>query len=404
MELMELERENMCLIGASSMDDWVSYQKTSNSKEELQVVLLTHPRDETDLPRLLPWSEHLTMQDRRALTRILMPVFGEIIKTPTLNAGILFLPMYADEMINPRTRAHCRKVLEETALEIAARAGAKMICLGGLTGALSLYGRRLLVKANELGLQITTGHSMTAVSVLRTYLRALDDLRIDHARATMTVIGVGSIGGSFTQLLARQRRRPARIVLVDTPSRADHVRRYAEQLQADCGIGVEVEFTSPAGALPIDSAAYRSRFVISAVSTANIIDIDRVAPGTVLIDDSQPYCWSRQSAWARVHARQDIAPCEAGLIDCSSIGYRSRFSFDFADQDETGESSTSWSCMAEGLLRVVAPDLPPTIGEPCIDNLLAYDEAFGKCGLKVPALQCGNHKLPIDEIRKHFSA
>jgi hypothetical protein len=96
-------------------------------------------------------------------------------------------------------------------------------------------------------------------------------------------------------------------------------------------------------------------------------------------------------------------PCEAGLIDCASIGYRSQFPFDFADQDARGTSSTSWSCLAEGLLRIVEPSLPPTVGEPTIDNLIRYNEAFEKVGFKIPPLQCGAHRLPVDVFRQYFS-
>jgi hypothetical protein len=65
------------------------------------------------------------------------------------------------------------------------------------------------------------------------------------------------------------------------------------------GARVRIDFTDRDGQLPADSARSNTRFLIGAVSTPNvvdiidIIDIDRVAPGTVLIDDSQPNCWSR---------------------------------------------------------------------------------------------------------------
>lgn len=388
-------------LGPTAIQTWREDRKAARASSGLDVVLMSHPRDEHDLPRLFPWSGLLNLEDRRTLTTCLKPLVVEVIQTPKLNVGLLFLPFYARELIDPRTRRACREFVEQDGLAAAAAVGARLLCLGGLTGALTLYGRKLLEPAEKLGIGLTTGHSVTAISVLRTYLRAVDDLQLQPRRGRMAILGLGSIGTAFAQLLVRQARQPRSLVLVERPSRADSVAELRDRLRAETNLDISIELTGSDGQLVPNSACYDSTYVISAVSTPYVIDVNRLAPRTVLVDDSQPYCWDRDAAWERCRTANDLVPCEAGLVDCASIGYRSHFPFDFADHDQSG-SRISWSCLAEGLLRALEPDLPSTIGAPTVETLREYDRAFEAHGFGVPALQCGPHELPIERLREAF--
>jgi hypothetical protein len=244
---------------------------------------------------------------------------------------------------------------------------------------------------------------MTSVTVLQTYLRAVRELDLDPAHSRVTLLGAGSVGAGFGQLLVREPVSPAEIVLVDKPERAGHVEQLADLLRAT-GAPVLVDFTDRHGQLPPTSVCYDSDFLISAVSTPEVIDIDRVGPRTVLIDDSQPHCWSREKAWRRVLRHGDIVPCEAGLVDAASLDYRAYFPFRFASQAPDGATSIAWCCLAEGLAMAHVPTLPPTVGEPNADGLVQYRLAFEQLELRVAPLQCGSHILPIDLLRERFAS
>ena len=387
------------LVGSDCLDHWLC----DRPRGSVDVVLITHPRDEHDLPRLFPGTAPMTPAGRRAVTRRLKPIFGEIIRADRLGAAILFLPIYADQIIDPRERKGARQLLEEGLEAVARVAPGSVVCLGGLTGSLSGYGRKIEAPAHQLGLRLTTGHSATAISVLRTYLRALDDLALRPESKTMVILGVGSVGGAFAELLFSQGRLPKKVVLVDRPARRTHMEEMSRRLAAVGPTEIEIECTSSAGAVEPTSSAYRCTFLITAVITPSLIDPDLVAPGTVLVDDSQPYCWDRGRAWSRVQSRGDIAPCEAGLVDAGAIGFRSHFPFDFADHGADG-SSTSWSCLAEGMLRALQPDLPATLGEPSGESLLRYSQAFDAHAFGTPALQCGERVLPVEVLRHRFQS
>jgi hypothetical protein len=216
------------------------------------------------------------------------------------------------------------------------------------------------------------------------------------------ILGAGSVGGGLGRLLARERELPAELVIVDKPERASHAEQLGAEL-SEAGVSTRVDLTDADGQLASTSVCYDAEFLISAVSTPDVIDIDRVAPRTVLIDDSQPNCWSRERAWRRVLVASDIAPCEAGLVDACSIGYWGYFPFPFASFGPDGGTSVAWCCLAEGLAMAHETTLPPTIGEPTVDGLTQYLSAFRRLGLGVAPLQCGNRLLALDRLRIGFN-
>jgi predicted amino acid dehydrogenase len=384
-------------FGSDSLFEW---QDSSGESGDIDVVLMTHPRDESDATRLFPSVDKLDTPERAEIQRHLKPVFGEIIDAGSFTVGIMFLPFYAHELIDPRGRNRCLRVLREDAVRLAEEVGARIVCLGGLTGALSLYGRRLLDPAKRAEITVTTGHALTTVGVHETYHRALAELGRRPGDQRVVVLGVGSIGSSVTRLLQEDARRPREIVLVDRPQMAGKLRKLAQEFHERTGVPATVEATDTFGKLAEDSACFTSDVVISAVSTPYVVDIDKVAPGTVLIDDSQPYCWDRPRAWQRCTEAHDVIPCDAGLVDCSSIGYESRFDFDFAEVDADGVSTTAWTCQTEGMLLALEPRLPTTIGHPSIEVIKSYQDAFRRHGLSIPSLQCGPNPLPVEKLRE----
>ena len=389
---------NAFWVGPTALDDWRRERAGGPAGRDIDVVLITHPRDEHDLPRLFPSTAELSPAQRRVLIRHLRPTFGEVIETPEVCVAVLFLPFLADELMDWSRLRAARRILAVEGLRMAAASGARIVCLGGLTAAVSGYGRQLWAPARELGLTVTTGHAATAISVARTLQRATQTRSGELAGSRLTVLGAGSSGGTVARLLATQDDQPDEFVLVDRPHAGGRVESIAAEIRESAGTPVRVELTGEDGVLSPASAAYRSDYVISAVSLPNVVEIARLAPGTALVDDGQPYCWSREDAWTRFEKARDILPCEAGLVDCSSIGYRSHFPFDFADHVGPAGSSVAWSRLAEGLLLALDPVLGPTSGNPDLAQIRSYARAFERFGLRVAPLQCGSHPLPVESF------
>jgi len=356
---------------------------------DVDVVLLNHPRHAQDLRVALPWLRGLDDAELEEVSCWLRPVFCEVLQIPKISVGMLFLPRMAAHLMDPRRRAESRRLMNQDCVSLARNNRVRVMCLGGLSASLMRYGR-LFEDTGEL--RITTGHAMTSICCVRTLEAAIERFNLEPEAGQLTVLGVGSVGSAFTELLLTRERRPGCIVLSDLPAQMSRVRELAERLRPMLPSGVQLELVEAEERLSAEHPAYHSTFLFSATSSANIIDINKVAAGTVLIDDSQPHCWSRPEAWQRYSSRGDIYPCEAGLVDCDSIGYRSFFPYDFLENPQVG-TSHAWCCLTEGLLLGRDPDLQPTIGEPTLESMLAYDRAFVKAKLCPAPLRCGPNLL-----------
>lgn len=391
-------------IGPACLDDWRDAMRASGRSQKLDVVLLTHPRDESDVARLIPWAKPvMSGQEAYDLTRILKPMFGEIIQFKHGTVGVMFVPRFGREMVDPATRHECRKVVELEALPAIAAAGATQVCLGGLIGGLTKYGERIRATAERLNLEVTTGHAATAISIVQLYRKSLDDMGLEASDLKVAILGVGSVGAAVARGVVERGPKPASLSLIDIPQKRGRLDGLAAQYRR-LGVDTTVEVTNTRGQLADDTDCYDADVIICAVSTADVLDVDRVRPGTILIDDSQPHCFSRKAAWARVERRADIVPCDAGLVQSNGIGWRSFFDFGFADNGPEG-SAIAWSCLVEGMLRLMRPGtLPSTIGEPTWETFELYFDAFEWGGFTAPVLQCDARELPLERLRERLAS
>ncbi len=391
-------------IGLGCLSHWRDAMRAVGRVPKLDVVLLTHPRDENDIGRMIPWAKSvMSNQEAYELSRIAKPSFGEIVQFKHGTVGVMFVPRFGREMIDPATRHECRKVVELEALPAIAAAGATQVCLGGLIGGLTKYGERIRATAERLSLEVTTGHAATAISIVQLYRKSLADMGLKASDLRVAVLGVGSIGAAVARGIVQRGPAPKELTLIDLPQKRGRL-ETAAALFRRVGTPTTIEVTNTRGQLAETTDCYNADVIICAVSTADVLDVDRVRPGTILIDDSQPHCFSRKAAWARLERRCDIVPCDAGLVQSNEIGWRSFFDFGFADNGPEG-SAIAWSCLVEGILRLMRPGtLPVTIGEPDWETFELYFDAFEAGGFRAPVLQCDARELPLERLRERFAS
>ncbi len=375
-----------------ALTGWLERRRSDN--QDIDVVLLTHARSTQDLSLALPWLDGLADAELVELSRWLRPVFGEVLQADPSSIGLLFLPRLAADLMDPRRRAEVRRMVAQECMALARTNGAKVMCLGGLTASLMKYGRLLDDAPEAEGVTVTSGHAVTAVCCVRTFLAGLQRAELEPEAEQLTIVGAGSVGAAFLELLLAKGRAPRRILLTDLPGQRQRLEAIITRLTPNLPKGVVLEAapTTEAGRLPPGHPAYDSRMLFSATSAADVIDIQQVLPGTVLVDDSQPHCWSRELGWERVQRRGDIFPCEAGLVDCSALSYHSYFPFDYVEQLSAG-TQHAWCCLTEGLLLARDPSLRPTRGEPDLASVLSFDQSFEQAGLRPAPLRCGPHLL-----------
>ena len=362
-----------------------------------------------DIRRMLPGL------DRETLRALLFPDGGprllEIVDTPLGRSGFVALPWFADELgaagavpgsgrpvrgaadmgsgragavpgqagaVSGRAGlASGRGGLAEevaAAVEFAAGLGARTVSLAGMIPAYTGYGAAVTpYLRNEVGL--TSGHAVTAAAVVRTALAALAARGRRIEDSVVAFLGVGSIGtSSLRLLLARAGETPAGLILCDLPSASA---RLAE-LAAEIGASVEAD-------------VYRADLIIAATSGGpSTLDVDRLRPGTMVVDDSFPHCFDTARALARMRDRGDVLITGGGLLDCGPL---TNTIMPGLPSITAGLPGAIASCRLESLLHAATPGLPLVTGPVEPVQAAAYWDALDAAGVRPAPLHLLDRRL-----------
>ncbi len=334
---------------------------------------------------------------REQLRELLFPAgrprLLEELTTPLGVSGFVCLPRFADEL------ADAGDVLASeagAAVDLAARLGARCVSLAGMIPARTGYGLGVLRRTRS-GVAVTTGHAVTVVSVVRTVEAALAATERSLAGRGLAVVGLGSIGFSALRLLLdRTERPPARLVLCDVPAAAPRLAEHATRLRADGFAGtIEVSPSTPG----IAPAGYTAEVIIAATSAATEpIEVDRLAPGTIVVDDSFPPAVDTGRALERMRRDRDILVVGGGLLH---VGETERdIPGDLppvpVDGAVLGLPGTIASCRLESLLWAAVPGLPLVHGLVDDPTAAAYARALTGAGITAAPLHLLHHLVDPD--------
>ncbi|MFF1925764.1 amino acid adenylation domain-containing protein [Streptomyces sp. NPDC058221] len=319
------------------------------------------------------------------------PRLLETVRTPLGRSGFVCVPLFADELDRDAGLvAHSAR-----AVSLASSLGARCVSLAGMIPSLTGYGFDVLRSADGPA-AVTTGHAATVVSVVRTVHAALEATGKDLADLDVAFAGLGSIGASSLELLLSRATRPLRrLVLCDVPGSGPRLRRLARRLQERGQVG-EVEVAESRHTLP--DAVYGAGLLVTAVSGSGaVLDVDRLAPGTVVVDDSFPHCFDTGRALARMRERGDVLVLGGGLLH---LGELSREAAEgLPAPAAAGYLAQPWiegtlaSCRVESLLQAADPELPLVQGLVDGTAALAYWEAVEHAGVAAGPLHLLGHTV-----------
>ncbi len=269
---------------------------------------------------------------------------AEELGTPLGRSGFICLPLFADELATTPDLA----TRTAEAVEYAATLGARTVSLAGMIPSLTGYGfdvaRRTRVPRHDrprrhrrLGRADRAGRAGRAVA----------------ADLTVAFVGLGSIGRTSLALLLAVEDRPKRLLLCDSGARLE-------------GLHPDAEICGP-------DAVYEADLIVTAVSSHGVvIDVDRLRPGTIVVDDSFPHCFDV----AKALAREDVIVVGGGLLAMPGIERRLA-----EDVPAPWLPGTIASCRLESLI-----DLPVVHGLVEPDQALAYWEAMRAAGVRAAPL------------------
>ncbi|MFJ8536978.1 amino acid adenylation domain-containing protein [Streptomyces sp. NPDC093591] len=324
--------------------------------------------------------------------------------TPLGNSGFVALPLFADELAPAAAGLGARTA---RAVEQAASLGARCVSLAGMIPSLTGYGYDVL-RETTTSAAITTGHGSTTVAVAKTVHSALaaTGRRLDEL--SLAVVGCGSIGlSSLRLLLATAPGPPARLLLCDLPGSTTRLERPAAELSS-AHPAMPVQVVESGRTLP--GPVYEADVIITAVSGATaLLDVGRLRPGTIVVDDSFPHCFDTASALDRMSREQDVLLVGGGLLALDST--RTQLSEDLPSAASAGFAvrpalpGTLASCRLESLLHAhrreagrAPSDLPLIHGLVDLPRALAHWDAAEAAGVRAAPLHLLDRVIAPDAI------
>ncbi|KUM82462.1 MULTISPECIES: non-ribosomal peptide synthetase [Streptomyces] len=349
----------------------------------------------------------------------------EHLSTPLGRSGFVSLPLFADELTGPLRTGDPTTLagLTARAVDHAASLGARCVSLAGMIPSLTGYGFDVLRERPVAGTAptptaLTTGHATTTVAVVKTVHTALAATGRDLGELTLAVVGCGSIGtSSLRLLLARSPRPPARLLLCDLPGTAPRLHGLAAELSADHPL-TPVRVVEADGARTLPAEIYEAAdVVVAAVSggTTTLLDVDRLRPGTIVVDDSFPHCFDTARALRRMRDAGDVLILGGGLLALDAT--ETHLAPDLPAAALTGHAATGTqhhpalhlpgtlaSCRLESLLhahltgRPAGTRLPLVHGLVDLPRALAHWDAAEAVGVRPAPLHLLDHTVPSEAL------
>ncbi|NEE34553.1 hypothetical protein G3M53_55090, partial [Streptomyces sp. SID7982] len=202
-------------------------------------------------------------------------------------------------------------------------------------------------------------------------------------------VGLGSIGSSSLELLLTLAEEPpARLLLCDVPGSGPRLKELADSL-LERGLAEVVMVVESDQRLP--DAVYGARLIVAAVSGGGaLLDIDALAPGTTVVDDSFPHCFDTSRAVERMERAKDVLVVGGGLL---SAGRAERQVAEGLPADAVAGylaqpmvANAIASCRLESLLHASGAAVPLVHGPVDAATGLAYWEAAEAAGIRAAPL------------------
>ncbi|SCD65308.1 non-ribosomal peptide synthetase/type I polyketide synthase [Streptomyces sp. DvalAA-19] len=290
----------------------------SGQEPRMDAALIGYLPSPAHLARLarLPEADLPREQLRALLFPDGRPRLLETLSTPLGCSGFVCVPLFADELAPGDT------LLGHTArgVDLAASFGARSVSLAGMIPALTGYGFDVVraIGTGEGAPAVTTGHAATVVSVVKTVHAALEATGQELNALTVAFVGLGSIGSSSLELLlGRAPAPPARLLLCDVLGSGPRLKELAERLR-ERRLADAVDVLESDGGLP--GAVYGARIIVAAVSGGGtLLDVDRLEPGTTVVDDSFPHCFDTGRAVGRMDRARDVLVVGGGLLSAGPV-------------------------------------------------------------------------------------
>ncbi|MGZ8498342.1 MAG: amino acid adenylation domain-containing protein [Candidatus Binatia bacterium] len=295
------------------------------------------------------------------------------------------------------------------ALEISHRIGARVVSLTGLLPSATNYGQAIadVISANDCYPLVTTGHATTVSAVVMTIERILHEAGKSLAEENVAFLGLGSIGYTTLRLMLHSLPHPKSITLCDIYSKLDHLKKVRDDIMRELKFTGPIQIAESMGKVPHE--VYAAGLIVGATNVPDVLDIEQIRPGTVIVDDSAPHCFNADEAVQRFEAHEDILFTAGGVLRLPEPYQRTLY-LPQRVQDQTPpavlEAISKYNplniggCVLSGLLTARYESLTPTLGVVDDASSKSHYQVLQGLGYQAAGLQCRGYTLPEESVRR----
>jgi acyl carrier protein/predicted amino acid dehydrogenase len=340
------------------------------------------------------------------------PLLNRMIQTEWGRIGLILLPHFSSELYSNQTEL-IHKIVD--ALKLAKFLGARTVSLTGLIPSATDYGYGVIkaLQGRDDLPRVTTGHATTCSTVVLTIEKIVQLAARDFTKERVGFVGLGSIGASTLRLMLKCLPHPAEITLADIYSKLSVLEAFRQELVDDFGFKGDLRIVESRHEAP--SEIYQSTLIVGATNVPDIVDVAQLLPGTLIVDDSAPHCFSADKAIQRFQKRQDILFTEGGVLGSPSPMHTLTYVPPLMDQMMPPNYLESLinrnphhitGCVFSSLLSAQFEGIEPTLGEIDLHQLLKHFEILKQLKFQAADLHCEDYVLSeegIQSFRQQFS-
>ena len=327
--------------------------------------------------------------------------------------GVVTLPVRGKELFG----SPCLAGLVRRAGELARRKGAGCLSLTGLIPSATDYGRAVRDWLGDPGPRVTTGHATTTAAVVLNLRNMLDRAGRYPGWEHLAVLGLGSIGRSCLALALDSLPHPRSLTLCDVFAKRDEANSLARSLREQHGYRGPVRVLASDRGLP--DGLYEATTILTAVSVPEVIDVARLRPGTIVVDDSYPPAFALDRAVERAEADADLFFGNAGMVRLpdpiretvflppGAGPFVARFGDAAFRRELLRDPHELTACILSALLTDRHEGFGATIGLAELADLRSHARGLARLGVTAARPQCGTYFLPdevVNRFRDRFAA
>jgi amino acid adenylation domain-containing protein len=310
-------------------------------------------------------------------------------------------------------------------IEMGARLGANNISLSGLLVTATDYARSVAaaIEGRTDLPPVTSGHDTTSAAVLLNVENLLGMTGRRMEDEVLGILGVGSVGKSSMHLLLKYLPHPRKLILCDPYAATSdsprgpaagltgRLRKAADEVRNVIGYTGEIEIIGGTNTLPDEF--YEATVISADTNAPDIVNVAKLRPGAMLVDDSIPPCYDRDVALARIADKGDLLFGQGDVIECATP-MQKVFGWPPLMYELAGEEGVDWfaantpdafsttqitSSVLSNVL-VAQEGIGPVTGPSEPDRAYRHAEILRKNGYFGGPPQCDGVMIPEDSIAR----